>query len=126
MENFELYPSYKLYQNATDKYELMLNAKDNEQLMEFIQYYMSENGVETNGYSLVNNYGFTVNVDDKLIDFRHVLNVYGVDTDYIDVTGKSFKTRQELLNVVNELIYTTVKTDEIVNKINEYFNKTLR
>ena len=103
-ENIELYQILKNRLLSNDKHELLLNAKDNEQLIEFVELYLNDNGVKTQEYSLVNNYGFTANIGEERIDFRHVLNVYGCDTDYIAVNGRTVNSIERLLEIIKDCI----------------------
>lgn len=42
---------------------------------------------DAESYSLINNYGWTWDRNDKHYDLRHWLNCYGADVDYWSVTG---------------------------------------
>ena len=58
-------------------------------------------------YSLINNYGFIFTINGLKYDLRHVLNVYGAETDFWTLTTKDkeigFDTFEEVLETLKEL-----------------------
>ena len=56
---------------------------------EFKEYLASKGVEDFKGYTLINNYGYTFKYKGVKYDLRHVLNVYGADVDWWDLTPKN-------------------------------------
>lgn len=58
-------------------------------------------------YSLINNYGFKFTINGLKYDLRHVLNVYGAETDFWTLANKDkkigFDTFEEVLEALKEM-----------------------
>ena len=58
-------------------------------------------------YSLVNNHGYNITHKGTRYDLRHWLNVYGVDTNFWDLSAQGKKTKSIKHNItLKELIKT--------------------
>lgn len=67
-------------------------------------------------YMLVNNYGYTTKNDKYRVDIRHVLNVYGVSTDYWSM--KVFSQETDKMLFEREL--DDMKQEELMELIKKY------
>ena len=55
-----------------------------------------ESGLEiVREYSLVNNYGYIIKLNNQEYDLRHWLNVYGASVNYWDVSSKSRASEED-------------------------------
>jgi hypothetical protein len=76
-------------------------------------------GVDFETYLLVNNHGITWKTDEFKIDIRHWLNVYGVSTDYWDMTVSKNHT-EKYEHVARYDINKEMTQTELVELIKKY------